>query len=85
MGQATGLIPPSGASPLRDSAGISPDFAGVHVPPHLRGTIRLAAGSDTVRRRIGAQAVRPSTAATVSARASGSTRSASARASGAGA
>jgi len=28
-GQATGLISPQGALPLRDSAGIKPDFAGL--------------------------------------------------------
>src|SRR6478752_1235064 len=28
-GKATGLVPPGGASPLRDSAGITPDFATV--------------------------------------------------------
>lgn len=30
-GQATGLISPRGALPLRDSAGIEPDFAGHRV------------------------------------------------------
>jgi len=30
-GQATGLISPWGALPLRDSAGIQPDFAGLRV------------------------------------------------------
>lgn len=40
--QATGLIPFAGVSPLRDSAGFAPDFAGPHHRRHLAG------GRDTV-------------------------------------
>jgi hypothetical protein len=36
--QSTGLVPRAGALPLRDSAGITPDFAGIHATPgYVRG------------------------------------------------
>jgi hypothetical protein len=45
--QATWLVPPEGASQLRDSAGITPDFAGCRATrdPRGPGERRLAQGS----------------------------------------
>ena len=42
-GQASGLAPVAGASPLRDSAGIRPDFAETVPPRHRAGAARTVA------------------------------------------